>query len=81
MQVQSTIQKIERERRQQLVIARNWVVLLSFITAIGLGPGLIAQLNLDLFIAAVLAVVAGLLVGRILAFLSESSSVDVLRES
>jgi hypothetical protein len=68
VQVQSTIQKIERERNQQLVIARSWVVLLSVITAIGLGLGLVTQLNLDLFIAAVLAVVAGLLLGRILAF-------------
>src|SRR5262249_831704 len=68
VQVQSAIQKIERERNQQLVIARNWVVLLSVVTAIGFGFGLVTQLNLDLFIAAVLAIVAGLLVGRILAF-------------
>jgi len=31
------IQKIKRERDQQFVTARNWVVLLSVIAAIGVG--------------------------------------------
>src|SRR5215469_260450 len=62
------IQKIKRERDQQFVISRNWVVLLSVIAAIGVGLGLMAQLHLDFFVAAVLAIVAGVLIGRILAF-------------
>jgi putative Ca2+/H+ antiporter (TMEM165/GDT1 family) len=62
------IQKIKRERDQQFVIARNWVVLLSVVAAIGVGLGLIAQLHLVFFVAAVLAIVAGVLIGRILAF-------------
>jgi hypothetical protein len=72
VQVQSTIQKIdqkiERERNQRLVIARSWVVLFSVIAAIGVGLGSMAQLHIDPFVASVLGLVAGLLIGRILAF-------------
>jgi len=62
------IKKIKRERDQQFVTARNWVVLLSVIAAIGVALGLMAQLHLDFFVAAVLAIVAGFLIGRILTF-------------
>ena len=60
-QLSESNQKIERERDDQL---RNWVVLISVITAIGVGLGSMAELHLDPFVASVLGLVAGLLVGR-----------------
>jgi hypothetical protein len=51
----------KRERDEQL---RSWVVLISVITAIGVGLGSMAQLHLDPFVGSVLGLVAGLLVGR-----------------
>ncbi len=68
MQTRATIQKLKRERDQQLMLARSWVLLFSVLSAIGVGLGLMAQLHLDLFVAAVLGIVAGVLVSRILAF-------------
>jgi hypothetical protein len=60
-QLSESNQKIERERDEQL---RSWVVLISVITAIGVGLGSMAQLHLDPFVGSVLGLVAGLLVGR-----------------
>ena len=60
-QLSESNQKIERERDEQL---RSWVVLISVITAMGVGLGSMAGLHLDPFVASVLGLVAGLLVGR-----------------
>jgi hypothetical protein len=54
-------QQLSDERDKQL---RDWAVLISVITAIGVGLGSMAQLHLDPFVASVLGLVAGLLVGR-----------------
>jgi hypothetical protein len=61
------VEQAERERAQQLVIARNWVYLFWVFVAVGVCLILMSRFHLNFYISAVAGAVVGYVASRILA--------------
>jgi hypothetical protein len=67
VQMQKATQELDREREQQLTLARNWILLFWIFAGIGVCLGLMAQLHLNFYISALLGAITGFLASRVLA--------------